>query len=206
MPPPEPFTLRSAAGLPTEPHPFSSSVLIVIDAQLEYVSGALALPDIGAALVNVARLIESARTTATPVVHVLHQGRQGGLFDPDLGGVAIGSVAPGDGETIVTKTLPNAFAKTSLENTLGALGRRQLIVAGFMTHMCVSSTARAGLDLGYEVVVASDATATRALPSIDDGPAVDATTVHRVALAELADRFCIVSTTDKILASVGDSI
>ena len=33
-----------------------------------------------------------------------------------------------------------------------------------MTNMCVSSTARAALDLGYKATVAADAAATRDLP------------------------------------------
>ena len=36
------------------------------------------------------------------------------------------------------------------------LGRTQLVIAGIMTHMCVSSTARAALDLGYKATVAAE--------------------------------------------------
>jgi nicotinamidase-related amidase len=60
--------------------------------------------------------------------------------------------------------------------------------------MCVSATARATLDLGYETTIAADATATRALPDPLGGPAISAAEVHRTALAELADRFAVVTT------------
>jgi nicotinamidase-related amidase len=64
--------------------------------------------------------------------------------------------------------------------------------------MCVSATARAALDLGYRTTVIADACATRDLPD-GSGGIIDATTVHRVALAELADRFAtVVPTLDAI--------
>jgi nicotinamidase-related amidase len=61
-----------------------------------------------------------------------------------------------------------------------------------MTHMCVSSTARAALDLGYPVTVAADASATRDLPA-PGGGVVSAGDLHRAELAALADRFACVT-------------
>ena len=66
--------------------------------------------------------------------------------------------------------------------TLKKLGRTQLVIAGFMTHMCVSSTARAALDLGYKATVAADAAATRDLPD-PMGGVISADALHRAALA-----------------------
>lgn len=66
-----------------------------------------------------------------------------------------------------------------------------------MTHMCVSSTARAALDLGYRVTVAGDAAATRDLPD-PSGGVISADALHRAALAELGDRFAVVTTVDQI--------
>lgn len=61
-----------------------------------------------------------------------------------------------------------------------------------MTHMCVSTTARAALDLGYRSTVVASACATRDLPDALGG-VVDAKTVHRAALAALGDRFAIIA-------------
>ena len=69
-----------------------------------------------------------------------------------------------------------------------------------MTHMCVSSTARAALDLGYETTVVADATATRALPSVDGSSVISAETLHETALAALADRFSAITSTTQVLA------
>ncbi len=196
-----PFTLRSAAGLATTPWPLRDCTVVVIDAQVEYASGALVLPGIDDAVANIVRLLQQARGVGAPVVHVAHRGLPGGMFDPAAGGRIIDSVAPHRGEPVVDKRLPNAFAGTDLAGRLKGLGDAPLVLAGFMTHMCVSATARAALDLGFDAIVASDATGTRALPAADGGDPIDAAAVHRVALAALADRFSAVAATDAILAA-----
>src|SRR5690349_14190012 len=81
------------------------------------------------------------------------------------------------------KRLPNAFAGTGLEAAVRATGRRELILAGFMTHMCVSSTARAALDLGYRTTIVAGATATRDLPDPTGLGVVPAADVQCAALA-----------------------
>ncbi len=189
----DPFTLRSAAGLPDDPPPLGASVLVVIDAQVEYATGRVPLVGVDAAVDVIEELLRAAREAASPVVHVLHDGRPGGLFDPAAGGAPIAAVAPRDGEPVVHKTLPNAFAATDLADRLASTGLRALTIVGFMTHMCVSSTARSALDHGYDVTVAADACATRALPGPAGGEPIPARDVHRVALAELADRFAVVA-------------
>jgi len=122
----------------------------------------------------------------------VHHGEAEGLFDPASGGAILPEVAPLPGEAIVEKWLPNAFAGTELQGRLSDLRRPSLLLAGFMTHMCVSATARAALDLGHQVTIAADATATRALPDVFGGADLSAAQVHRAALAELADRFAAV--------------
>src|SRR3546814_7791052 len=76
--------------------------------------------------------------------------------------------APAAGETVVEKGLPNAFAGTTLQAELDKIGRKKLILAGFQTHMCVSATARAALDLGYRSTVVASAAATRDLPRSEE--------------------------------------
>ena len=188
-------TLFEMAGADLTPPRLSDAVLIVIDAQNEYVDGKLPLPAVKPALRNIARLLEKAREDGGRIIHVQHRGRAGTLFDPATRAFAIADEAtPKAGETVVEKPLPNAFAGTTLDETLKSMGAKRLVLAGFMTHMCVSSTARAALDLGYQTTVAADACATRDLPSgAGDIPAAD---LHRAELAALADRFSIVCDTD----------
>ena len=187
-------TLLQLAGADLTPPKLADTVVVVIDAQREYVDGMLPLPGVGPALDNIALLLEAARSRSAPVVHVQHRGKPGGLFDPEKTAFRFADQAASrDGETIVEKGLPNAFAGTNLKEVLDGLGRKKLVLAGFMTHMCVSSTARAALDLGFQTVVVSDASATRDLPS-DDG-VVAAADLHRAELAALSDRFSIICRT-----------
>ncbi len=108
-------------------------------------------------------------------------------------GAILPPLTPRAAETVVAKTLPNSFAKTDLDARIRATGRTELIVAGFMTHMCVSATARCALDLGYRSTIVAAATATRDLPDpLVAGGKVAAHDIQCIALAELADRFSIV--------------
>ncbi|MDY0885559.1 cysteine hydrolase family protein [Dongia soli] len=188
-----PRTLLQHANAPLHPSALSQSAVIVIDAQEEYRSGRLPLPGIDAATAEIADLLAIARQHHMPIFHVLQQGRPGGLFDPQTPfAQAIPTLAAKDGEQIVVKSLPNAFAKTSLDELIRASGRTELIIVGFMTHMCVSATARAALDLGYRSTIVANATATGDLPDPLQGSTITAAELHRNALAALADRFAIV--------------
>ena len=79
-----------------------------------------------------------------PVIHILHQGKPGGAFGPDTPGFEVASPAkPAPGEAVVHKSLPNAFASTDLASRLAALKKPNVLLVGFMTHLCVEATARA---------------------------------------------------------------
>jgi nicotinamidase-related amidase len=192
-------TLLQMTGADPKPAALSEAALVVIDAQREYVDGKLPLVGIDPALEALHQLLTRAREAGTPIIHIAHQGRPGGLFDRKAAGGAFADPArPLEGETVIEKPLPNAFAKTSLEDVLRATGCKAAILAGFMTHMCVSSTARAALDLGFSVTIAADATATRDLPDPLGGGDVPAVVIQRAALTELADRFACVAPVNSI--------
>lgn len=188
-----PKTLLEMAGAKLQPPRLAEASLVLIDYQNEYLTGALPLANVQAAVQEAAQLLEAARSAGAQIIHVAHKGGRGGLFDrEDARGQIIDQLAPRTGETVIEKPMPNAFAKTSLAEVLDGQGRRPLVIAGFMTHMCVSSTVRAGLDLGYASTVVANACATRDLPGIDGAAPVDGQTIHAVALAELSDRFALI--------------
>lgn len=188
-----PLTLLQMAGGSLAPPPLEDTVLVLIDFQNEYVDGALVLPQAQQALAAGGRLLALARSAGAGVIHVAHKGRAGGLFDRDAHtGQIADAVAPQAGETVVEKGLPNAFAGTGLDAALKEAGCSTIVVAGFMTHMCVSSTVRAAVDLGYRAVVVGDATATRSLPAPAGQGIVDAAALQAASLAALGDRFAII--------------
>jgi nicotinamidase-related amidase len=190
---PEPRTLLSMAGAPPVQARPDAAVLVLVDLQGEYRDGALKLAGIDAAAAEAAALLATARAAGMPVIHVQHRGRAGGAFDPAGPHFALlPPVAPAPGEAVEEKGLPNAFAGTGLAARLEALGRKEILLAGAQTHMCISSTARAALDLGFRVAVVAAACATRDLPDPLGGPAMPAAALHRASLTALADRFATV--------------
>jgi nicotinamidase-related amidase len=194
-------TLLQMAGASPLPAKLGEAALVIIDAQNEYVTGKLPLDGVSVALDSIARLLKAARASGAPVIHVVHRGRPGGLFDPESDAFMIAPQAAAlAGETIIEKTLPNSFAGTNLQAVLEAIGRKSLVIAGFMTHMCVSATARSALDHGYNATVVSDAAATRSLPDPLGGADIPAAQLHRTALAELADRFAVIARVSDIKA------
>lgn len=190
-----PATLLSLAGVDTTPCRLDAATLVLIDCQNEYVDGLLPLHGVNQALDEIAVLLAAARDVGAPVVHVVHKGRAGGPFDLDArGGAIAAAAAPLPGETVVVKTLPNAFTVPDLAESLAALGRRKLVVAGFQTHMCVSATVRAALDHGFWSTVVASACATRDLPSVLGG-VMPATLQHAATLTALSDRFAAIART-----------
>lgn len=186
-----PATLLELAGVHPVPAPLSQSVVVVIDAQREYVDGALPLAGMNKAVAEGRRLLERARAAGTPVIHIVHRGG-GSLFNPEGPYFAIAeTMAPVAGEAVIEKRLPNAFTGTDLQQVIAATGRKKLIVVGFMTHMCLSATVRAALDRGYATTVVASVTATRDLPD-GQGGTVPARVVQQASLAALADRFATV--------------
>ncbi|MBR0844207.1 cysteine hydrolase [Bradyrhizobium liaoningense] len=193
-----PKTLLELAGADLNPPKLSEACLVLIDIQNEYRAGPLALPDAEVAIAAATRLLARARASGAAIFHVAHKGRAGGLFDREAErGAIVADLTPLAAEPVIEKALPNAFAGTDLQTQLAATGRKNIVLAGFMTHMCVSSTARAALDLGLRTTIAADACATRDLPD-GRGGALAARTIHEVALAELSDRFAIIARGDAL--------
>lgn len=187
-----PKTLLEIVGVKQEAARLSNSVLVIIDAQREYVNGRLPLAGIEPSIREAAILLDRARKAGTPVIHVMHRGN-GGLFNPATPYFAIvPQLRPLPDEAVVEKTLPNAFAGTNLAELITRTGKKNLILIGYMTHMCISSTARAALDLGYRDTIVASATATRDLPG-GKGGIVPAATVQAANLAALADRFAVIA-------------
>jgi nicotinamidase-related amidase len=189
-----PFTLLDLAGASRAPSAWEAATLVLIDHQREYVDGKLPLTGMPAAIAACGELLALAREHGSPVVHVIHHGRPGGgAFDPQGPYAAIvEGLEPREGEHTVVKGLPNSFAGTTLAGLLEQVGRKELIVAGFQTHMCVSATVRSALDHGYRSTVVAAACATRDLPDPLGGAPIGAGDVHRAALAGLHDRFATV--------------
>jgi nicotinamidase-related amidase len=185
-------TLREVAGLSATPPALKDSVLVMIDCQNTYRDGVMKLAGVEQALQAAAALLETARTLRIPIFHIMHDAGAGSPYDvrAPIGQIA-DPVAAADGEPVIVKNYPNAFVATELDQRLRSTGAKNLVLAGFMTHMCVNSTARGAFNLGYQGTVVANATATRDLPG-PNGRVVQAQALQDSSLAAIGDLFAIV--------------
>lgn len=170
----------------------AESTLILIDCQNTYTEGVMELEGVQPALAEAAALLERARSAGIPIIHIQHNDGPGSLYDIEgRSGAIVDIVAPRGDEPVVVKAYPNSFVDTDLDDRLKAVNATNLVLAGFMTHMCVNSTARGAFNLGYAPTVVAAATATRALPG--PGGDVPAATMQAASLAAVADLFAVVA-------------
>jgi nicotinamidase-related amidase len=97
-------------------------------------------------------------------------------------------VEPVGDEIVISKSSSGAFATTNLDRILRNLSINTLIFLGTSTGGCVESTACDAADLGYSVIVASDACACSTRLS------------HQTALGRMASGSMYVSSTQEIQA------
>lgn len=185
-------TLRDLLGLGHQPATLKDSALLLIDCQNTYREGVMRLTGVEEALKEARKLLDRARDLSIPVIHVRHDAGEGSPFDinADIGAFA-DIVAPQAGEPIITKNYPNSFVQTDLDEQLKALGVTHVVLAGFMTHMCINSTAHGGFNLGYTPTVVASATASRPLET-ETGVTLSARQVHEAALASTRDLYATV--------------
>jgi nicotinamidase-related amidase len=149
--------------------------------------------------VHVASLLALFRARGLPVFHVWHtdtdpaSSHRKGLPGADPMPCAL----PLEGEQVFWKSGSSAFSRTGLDPALRRTGIKRVVVVGAVAAYCVASTARAGADIGFDIVLPSEALLGFDLPSHDGGQ-IDANTALRVTLATLAPDFAQVVTTDQV--------
>jgi nicotinamidase-related amidase len=194
-----PKTLLEMIGVESAPSALSHSALILIDCQNTYKDGPVKLVGMDNALVEIQKLISRSRKAGSPIIHIRHDAGPGSPYDVQgETGAIITEVAPEGDEPTITKKHPNSFFGTDLHERLQKLNINKLIIVGFMTHCCVSSTVRAGFDLGYQMTVIGEATATRDLKSAT-GNVIPAMALRDSSLAGISDIFaCVISNSDQL--------
>jgi nicotinamidase-related amidase len=163
------------------------TALLIIDIQKDYFPGGKhPLVNPLEAARNAYMLLQCFREHGGHHVHIQHISKKPGatfFISGDRGTDIHDSVAHFEGEPIVYKHEPNAFLNTELLELLKGWEIERVVITGMMTHMCVDATARAAYDLGFQVIVAEDACATRDLTFGDT--VIPAELVHKAFLAAL---------------------
>ncbi|MCU0607306.1 MAG: cysteine hydrolase [Candidatus Edwardsbacteria bacterium] len=150
-------------------------------------------------LPRINRLAAAARKAGWPVIYTVHcrPGDRKNLMAARWKHLPAGAESdpyPGlhrrVGEAVIKKEHYSAFMGTGLTALLKKKGVRDIVLCGVMTHLCVDTTARHGLMLGFRPVIAGDACCSK-----DAG-------YHRAALRCLRHGFARVATTDGLLGAM----
>ncbi len=147
-----------------------------------------------------AMLLKRWRELSYPVFHVVHssQDPQSMLHKSNVGFAIQEVVKPVEGEAIVEKSVNSAFIGTDLDAQLQRQHITALVIVGLTTDHCVSTTTRMAGNMGYQVSLVADATATFNRQGIN-GEKFDAELVHQTALASLHNEFATVTNTETLL-------
>lgn len=163
------------------------TALLLIDIQNDYFPGGkMELEGPVEAAQKANELLQCFRDHSMPTVHIQHisLSPDATFFISGDRGTDINDItAHYEGEPLVQKHYPNAFRETNLLELLQEWQIERVIITGMMTHMCVDATTRAAADLGFKVMVAEDACATRALTYGET--TIPAEHVHKAFLAAL---------------------
>ncbi|MGW7346623.1 isochorismatase family protein [Streptomyces sp. NPDC054854] len=202
-----PYPMPTAAELPAnrvdwKPDP-RRSVLLVHDLQNYFMSAYDTTQEpVTGLLRQVSRLREEAARAGVPVFYTAQPGGQSrqerglqqdfwgpGLpADPEAEAI-VPAVAPGPGDTVLTKWKYSAFVRTDLLKRMRALGRDQLVITGVYAHIGVMMTACDAWMQDVQAFLVADAVA--------DFSAAE----HRMALEWAAGRCAYVTTADGISAA-----
>ncbi len=128
-----------------------NSLVLIIDIQ-ERLVGAL---DKDIVVTKAVKVASAAKALGIPVV-VTEQYPKG------LGNTVtqLKEVLPVDTE-IFEKTSFNAFSESGIAEKIKSYDKKQIVIFGIETHICVHQTAAALLEAGYDVYVIKDACASR---------------------------------------------
>jgi len=163
------------------------TALLIIDIQKDYFPGGkYPLANPLEAAKKAYMILQCFREHGGQHVHIQHISNKPGatfFISGDRGTDIHDSVAHFEGEPIVYKHEPNSFLNTNLLELLKSWEVERVVITGMMTHMCVDATARAASDLGFQVIIAEDACATRDLTYGDT--TIPAEHVHKAFLAAL---------------------
>jgi nicotinamidase-related amidase len=173
----------------------AQTALVVVDLQKATTKYARAI-EMGPVVSNIVGLVGAFRDAERPVILATAD-----LNNPPGGRTQYGGARPLIDEAdlaLVDELVPSGtdlrihrggwsvFAGTLLDQTLKSCGVTQVVIVGLATNFGVESSVRAAYDLGYNVVVCSDAV---------NGPTLEG---HQQSLNGLLPALAQIATTDEV--------
>jgi len=153
---------------------------------------------------NIALLLSQWRKQGLPIIHIRHCSvMPNSPLRPGLPGNAFKEeTQPLPGEKQFSKSVNSAFIGTGLEQYLDEQDISSLVIVGLTTDHCVSTSVRMAGNLGFNVTLVSDATATFDRQGYD-GVQYSADDIHKISLVSLDGEFCTVRSTEEVLKKIG---
>ncbi|KAF5706010.1 amidase nicotinamidase [Fusarium mundagurra] len=178
-------SFRDLVGIPASTASPSDSFLIIIDAKNGYAEGQLKVTNAAESHKVIAALLEKYRAANGSIVHVVHDAPEGApVITPGTKlAEEFDELKPKDGEAVIYKEFPGSFTTTDLQDVLDKIGKKKVVLTGYMAYVCVSTTARQAAERGFDVLIPEDAVADRHIPG------VEASQLVKVALSEIGDAF-----------------
>lgn len=146
-------------------------VLVVVDVQVGVLRDAW---DAERVIGNVARTVERARASGTPVLWVQHADDE--LAHGSAEWQWVPELVPAKGEPLIHKHFNSSFEQTTLEAELAALGATHITLAGAASNWCIRATAYGALERGYDLTLVKDAHTTDSMVLVD-GARIEAASV-----------------------------
>lgn len=141
--------------------------LIVIDAQNEFSpDGKRSIPNHSTAVDTIRRRVEQARQVGRPIAWIRHHNKpsESPAFKPGSWGAEfLAGFGPQSGrplEVEFQKVVYGAFTGTEIGSWLKEVGAEEVMLVGFYTHACLSTTAREAIMRDLTVSVDPSATGT----------------------------------------------
>lgn len=173
--------------------------LIVIDVQNEFSQhGKRPVPGHLEVIAEIRRLVEQARSAGHYIAWIRHfnKSTESPAFVPGTWGaefVAGFGPAPDSGREIeFQKNVYGAFTGTDIGSWLDSLNVDEILITGFYTHGCVSTTAREAIMAGLTVFIDPSATGACDMEHEILG-VLSADEVRRTALLQLANMGAIIT-------------
>ena len=114
----------------------------------------------------------------------------GRLYEDTPGSQIVPALKPIDGELVIRKTLPSAFAGTTLQAWLSQRAVRSVVIAGCTTSGCVRASVLDAMNAGFLPFVLEDCVGDRAI-----GP-------HEANLFDMAQKYAEVLDLTSLLTSL----
>lgn len=136
-----------------------NTTLLIVDIQ-----GNLAYSMHGKELLfkNVQKLIKGIKILGVPILWVEQNPRGLGLTIPEIADL-LSDIQP------ISKMSFSSCRNDRFLQALNALNRKQVLIAGIETHVCVYQTAAELVDIGYDVQVVTDAVSSRNMENKEIG-------------------------------------